>query len=188
MTRIYYLVLIISAISLFQSGVFAQANPTLISKDEFDVKTMNYKGQQAFQDLLTTKTFTLQSFGAAAAPFHSTERLADLLREKEAERALQLVAKKANPEGQIYALIGLQILKSKSFEQYFEDFKKHLNKNKIEFISSEDGGCDSEHLALKKDEVIKKLESGEFTGSFLAKFPLTSKSTLINLRKSNAFS
>jgi hypothetical protein len=156
-------------ILLIQTNIFTQT----ISKpmvNDFEDKVLNFKGQQAYQDLLTTKIFTFSRHGAVAADFRSTNSLINLLQEKQAEKALQSIIKNANPEGQIYALIGLQVIKSKNFNDYFEDFKNNLSDKQIENINSEDGGCDSSAIILKKNDVIKKLESGEYAQYVMTRF------------------
>lgn len=147
--------------------LFAQTNKqNPFAKMSFDSKTLSYNGQNAYQDLLNTKIFTLSAFGFAAADYPSTANLAILLQEKESEKALQSVFGKANTEGKVYALIGLQIIKSNSFESAFEFFRS----NAFEGISSEDGGCDSSPLTLKREEVIKNLESKEYANRFQQRF------------------
>lgn len=163
-----YLILAI-VILLIQTSIFAQTSPKIIIDGTGD-KTLSYEDIPAYQNLLTTKIFTFALFYEDAQEFHSTTSLANLLQEKHAEKALQSVAKKANPEGQVYALIGLQVIESTSFKSLFEEFKKNLSEKKIDTISSEDGGCDSMRITLKKEEVIRKLELGEYGKYFAQRF------------------
>jgi hypothetical protein len=129
-----------------------------------------YRKQEAYKDLLQTKTFTFAAFGYAAVPFRSTQSLVYLLKEKDAEKLLREIVKSANPEGQVYALIGLQVIKSKHFEAEFEYFKQKIAENEVTNISSEDGGCDPTRITLKIEEVVKKIESKEYAKIFAEKY------------------
>jgi hypothetical protein len=160
----------VKSIRISFSDDFPPTTSSSFSKIEFDPQSLSYRGQNAYQDLLKTHIFTFARQGVAAADYHSTVSLVELLKEKHADKALRSVAAKANPEGQVYALIGLQIIKSESFQHHLENFKMSLKEKEIDNINSEDSGCDSQAISLKKDEVIKKLESGEYAQYFVNRF------------------
>ncbi len=161
-------------ILLTQTLVFAQAS-TNFSQIEFDPETLSESGKSSFETLLKTKTFTLSGFGAAAAPHLATRALANLLKEKSAEKALQFLVRNATPEGQVYGLLGLQIINSTQFKSDFAIFKT-LPVPKDE-ISSSDGGCDPETTSLKRADIINDLETGAFDKRFSYVFDVK------NLRK-----
>ena len=156
-------VIIILLILLTQTLVFAQS-VTNFSQVEFDPEKLSERGKYSFETLLKTKTFTLNGFGAAAAPHLATRALADLLKEKSVEKALQFLVRNATPEGRIYGLLGLQVINSKQFKPDFAIFKT-LPIPKDE-ISSSDGGCSPETTSLKRAEIIKDLETGAFDKRF----------------------
>ncbi|NJM52462.1 MAG: hypothetical protein HC846_03135 [Blastocatellia bacterium] len=116
-TSIFAILLVLVA----QTAIFAQAQ---FSNVEFDKEKLTERGKSAYETLLATEVFTLQGFGAAAAPHRSTAALIDLLKEKQAEKALQSVVRNARNEGKIYALLGLQVIKSKRFADDFKIYKK----------------------------------------------------------------
>jgi hypothetical protein len=132
----------------------------------FDVNSLSESGKDAYQKLLMTKIFTLSGHGAVAAPYPSTVALVELLKEKQREKALQSLVRNASTEGQIYALLGLQIIKSKSFNADFAIFKKLSEGKESEAISSESGGCAPFEVELKRAEVIKNLEKGNYRQTF----------------------
>lgn len=142
---------------------FAQS-ATNFSQIEFNPEILSKTGKASFETLLKTKTFTLSGFGAAAAPHQATRALADLLKEKSAEKALQYLVRNATPEGQIYGLLGLQAINSTQFKSDFAVFK-NLPFTQAE-ISSSDGGCDPETTSLKRAEIIRNLETGAFEKRF----------------------
>jgi hypothetical protein len=132
----------------------------------FDINELSGSGKAAYQKLLQTKIFTLSGHGAVAAPYPSTVALVELLKEKQREKALQSLVRNASTEGQIYALLGLQIIKSKSFNADFAIFKKLSEGKESEAISSESGGCAPFEVELKRAEVIKNLEKGNYRQTF----------------------
>jgi hypothetical protein len=148
---------------------FAQTESTVkYSTINFDSGELSEVGKEAYQKLLITKNFTLSGHGAVAAPYPSTVALVDLLKEKQREKALQSLVRNASTQGQIYALLGLQIIKSKAFVGDFDIFKK-LSEGK-EDISSENGGCSPFEVKLKLVEVIKNLEKGIYAQTFGYRF------------------
>lgn len=152
----------------------AQSNADF-SAVAFDPANLSESGSKAYQDLLQTKVFTLAGFGVAAADYRATIALANLIKEKNAEKALQSVVRNANPEGQIYGLLGLQVIKSKAFTADLAVFKRISSENSASSISSEDGGCDSQSISLARADVIKDLESGKFAQRFEYKFGINQK-------------
>lgn len=164
---IKFTVLTILLILLTQTFVFAQS-PTNFSQVEFNPETLSERGKFSFDTLLKTKTFTLSGLGAAAAPHLATRALADLLKEKSAEKALQFLVRNATPEGQIYGLLGLQVINSKHFKVDFASYK-HLpltTENEENKITSSDGGCFAQTTSLKRAEIIKDLETDTFKKRF----------------------
>jgi hypothetical protein len=127
-------------------------------------------GQEAYKDLLQTKTFTFAAFGYAAVPFRSTQSLIRLLKEKDAEKLLREIVRNADAEGQVYALIGLQVVKSKHFDKEFEFVKQQLKEKGVTHISSEDGGCVSGKYSIKIEEIIKNIQSKEYAKIFSKRY------------------
>jgi hypothetical protein len=158
-TSIFAIFLVLVA----QTAILAQVQ---FSKVEFDKEKLTERGKSAYETLLITEVFTLQGFGAVAAPHRSTSALIDLLKEKEAEKALQILVRNARNEGKIYALLGLQVIKSKSFNADFTVFQKLSEGKETEHISSESGGCDSDEIYLRRAEVIENLEKGSYKQTF----------------------
>lgn len=158
-----YSVLTILLIIFTQTVIFAQSNPTF-SKVEFSNETLSENGKSSFETLLKTDTFTLNGFGVAAQPHFATKALVNLIKEKQSEKALQYLVRNATPEGQIYGLLGLQVIKSKHFKSDLEVFKTLVITN-IE-INSSGGGCSPENISLKKKDVINALETGSLAQRF----------------------
>ena len=150
-------------ILLAQTFIFAQS-ATNFSQVEFNPETLSESGKSSFDTLLKTKTFTLSGFGVAAAPHLATRALANLLKEKSVEKALQFLVRNATPEGQIYGLLGLQAINSKQFKADFAVFKTLPSQQ--DEISSSNGGCSPETVTLKRAEIIKDLETGVFDKKF----------------------
>lgn len=165
--NIKYLLLTISLFVCIQTTISAQSN-TKFSDVNFDATSLSEVGKQAYENLQNTKIFTLSGFGAVAAPHKSTRDLSKLLAEKEAEKALQSLIRTATPEGQIYGLLGLQVIKSEKFNDDFAVYKTLFSKTErqSEEIGSSDGGCDPDTTNVKRTEIIKDLESGVLSERF----------------------
>lgn len=167
------LVLAIGIIAVSQLSIFGQTVSAKFSRVDFDSKDLTASGQSAYKTLLTTRAFTLSGRGAVAAPYPQTLALVTLLAEKKAAKALQSIIRNAHLEGQVYGLLGLQVINSKEFKSDFKVFRNLFSEseNQRQVINSEDGGCDSEATTLKRIDVINDLKNGSLATVFRLRFP-----------------
>ncbi len=135
----------------------------------FDSSVLSAEGKKAYQELLKIDTFAIGGVGYSGTTSKGEEALIILVKEKEAISALKELAKTALPEGGLYGIFGLKILKCDCFDEEFEEFinKRELGERKIWGglkISSGNvhmmAGCLG--FAEKRVEVAEKIKSGEF--------------------------
>jgi hypothetical protein len=142
---------------------------TFAQENVFDDSVLSENGKQAYQTLLKMDTFAIGGIGYGGSTSKGEEALIILLKEKEAISALKELAEKALPEGGLYGIFGLKVLKCDCFNVEFEKFinKPELGERKIWGglkISSGNvhmmSGCLG--FAEKRVEVAEKIKSNEF--------------------------
>ena len=140
----------------------------------FEAKVLSDKGQAAYQTLSSANLFALGHIGYAGQIADETIALSILIKEKNVEEALQSLARDATPEGQVYGLLGLQVIKCDCLKGELEAYKKlpptpDRDMEKV-FLRTPAGhirsmsGCFPQ--SLKQEEVIRDLENGKLAESF----------------------
>ncbi|HYP52213.1 MAG TPA: hypothetical protein VEQ42_01665 [Pyrinomonadaceae bacterium] len=82
----------------------------------FDVSRLSDAGRKAFALLLKAEFFSVGGVGYAGRPSEAEEALRVLLAEREALEALRSLAARANPEGKLYALLGLRSVARRAYD------------------------------------------------------------------------
>ena len=89
---------------------------------DFDDSVLSEKGKWAYQTLLKVDLFAVGGIGYGGETSKGEESLNILLDENEPISALKRLLRDATPEGELYALLGLRILKCDCFEEEFNTF------------------------------------------------------------------
>jgi hypothetical protein len=143
----------------------------------FDKSVLSDKGKQAYQTLLKTELFAFGGTDYSGMTSSGESAFRVLLKEKKAVAAFSNLIAKATPEGGLYALLGLRIIKCKCFE---EEFQKYVNlpelskRVKDSFESSErkfeiaipegsvERGGGGIHFYEKRIDVANNIKAGKF--------------------------
>lgn len=88
----------------------------------FDSSVLSSDGKLAYELLLKTDAFRLGGFGIALQISKAESALNTLVKEARAIASLESLVENATPEGGLYALLGLRILKCNCFEEAFQHF------------------------------------------------------------------
>lgn len=136
----------------------------------FDESVLSASAKQAYQALMNVELFALGGIGEAGVTSEGEKVLDILVKEKEAIPALKNLVKNAKPEGALYALFGLRMLKCKCFNQEIENFKKNpellIRNPENQFLEIEAGsvarmsGC--KMFNQKGLEVAEEIATGKF--------------------------
>lgn len=135
----------------------------------FDKPVPKDSAEQAYQILLKADLFALGGTGYAGKISDGEKALKILLNDEESFANLKNLVKDATPEGGLYALLGLRMLKCDCFE---EEARTFLNKpepgeriiwgnRKLEAgMISRMSGCIA--FSEKRDDVAEKIKTGKF--------------------------
>ena len=106
---------------------------------------LDAKGEAAYTTLKSVPMFATGGIGFAGTKSDGEKALRILLKQKQAEDALQSLLKEANPAGQMYALVGLKSLHSDAFEKAVAPFLTEKTKIKTMY------GC------MRDEETVAKV-------------------------------
>jgi hypothetical protein len=135
----------------------------------FDDSVLSPDGKKAYQELLKIDTFAIGGVGYGGVTSKGEEALIILLKEKEAVSALKALTEYAVPEGGLYGLFGLKVLKCDCFNEEFEKFinkpesGERESRGRIKVAPGEAitmSGCLI--FSEKKVKIAEEIGSGEF--------------------------
>lgn len=93
-------------------------------KKDFDESVLSEKGKEAYRTLLKTELFAFGVTDYSGENSWGEYAFNALIKEKEAVAAFRNLVGKAQPEGALYALLGLRMLKCECFD---DEFQKIIN-------------------------------------------------------------
>jgi hypothetical protein len=130
---------------------------------KFDESVLGEKGREAFQMLLKIERFGFGGTGPAGDFSDGEYALADLVNEKKAVSALIYIVENAKPEGALYALYGLRVLKCEIFVAEFEKFisfselpKRVYEKFEVEGLGVVEISTDAGEIQIWRGGVIQR--------------------------------
>lgn len=115
----------------------------------FSQFVLSAKGQEAYQQLLKVELFAFGGVGFAGGISKGETALDTLVKEKEAIGAFRSLISSGSPEGGLYGLVGLKMLKCDCFYDAFLDYKSLAERAEKEETPSADGKIDFEVLTEK---------------------------------------
>ncbi|MBK9155029.1 MAG: hypothetical protein IPM25_12565 [Chloracidobacterium sp.] len=90
--------------------------PRLVEERRFDPSLLSDIGKNAYEKLAAIDLFAVGGIGEAGETSPGELALRDLAHEKEAVAALRQLVTESTPEGGLYALLGLKLLRCDCFE------------------------------------------------------------------------
>ncbi len=90
----------------------------------FDESVLSANGKNAYQNLLNEELFAFGGIYESGETSDGEKAFDILVEEQEAISAFKSLVKNAKPEGGLYALFGLRMLKCDCFKKEIENFKK----------------------------------------------------------------
>ena len=134
----------------------------------FDESVLSESGKQAYQTLLKIDIFALGGVGYSGSTSEGELALYELSKDREAVEAFKSILNNATIEGQIYALLGVRILKCDCFQSELGKFKtktefpkvNNRRKKSSDDIVTTMSGC----LVFGKNrtEIIQDIETGKY--------------------------
>jgi hypothetical protein len=123
--------------------------PGIAQNNAFDSSALTADGRKAYEELLNTKLFAFGPSGFSGGTSEGESALDKLVEEREALGALKALVTNATPEGGLYALVGLKMLRCDCFTDALNEYKQVAAQSEKEDVTSGDGEVDLGKLAKR---------------------------------------
>ncbi|HEV2763114.1 MAG TPA: hypothetical protein VGV38_08975, partial [Pyrinomonadaceae bacterium] len=139
---------------------------------EFNLMRLSDVSQKAFSTLTDVKFFAVGGVGYSAETSEGEKALRTLLREPEAAEAFKSLLSRANPEGRLYALLGLRFADRYAYNKARTTPEPPLRDGLLRggFLKLDAGmvrvmeGCVGGTRAWK--DILKEIDAGRYDWSF----------------------
>ena len=145
----------------------------------FYVSELTKDGRQAYAKLLKVRMFAVGPVGYGAQTSEAELALKVLLTEREANRALKSLVHDANPEGRLYALVGLRLINIGAFKLEIERYQarpesmEEKSNPADRFRTTAKGQVKTARGCLIFDQpfqsIVNKIQAGDYDHEFKTK-------------------